>query len=464
VRLLIYLVLRLVAVALLCLAVAIAWSLFNAHRSVEASASASADRIERQLQALYWQKLLWRGGMSKETLLPQPEWETLATLNMISPGVCVTFAPPLGEARRLCSEVEALGPVAPAWFATLDGWLFGQHRSIVKALSLHDKDAGTVTTTAEPGAALRQSWNQVSIATWIAAAMAASISILTAFMIGHALQPVRTIIRDLRKLEQGDRSWRLPAFRTAEFNHIARAVNDLAETLTRTDAARAAMTAKLFHVQEEERRALARDLHDEFGQCLTATLALATLIEANAAGHQEMAQDARTITKLQRRMMNTLRSTLLHLRAQHIEEIGLEASLRQLISDYNLQSGSKAVFRLNVSGHLAALPKQVAVDIYRIAQECLTNAVRHGSPTEVRLSVEHDQSPAGTIALSVEDNGGGDAAMLNRSPGNGIFGIRERIAALGGSLSIGRAATGVRIAAVIPVPPPENLHAAGVCA
>jgi signal transduction histidine kinase len=177
-----------------------------------------------------------------------------------------------------------------------------------------------------------------------------------------------------------------------------------------------------------------------------------------------MAQDARTITKLQKRMMNTLRSTLLRLRAQHIEKIGLEASLRQLISDYNMQSGSRAVFCLNVSGHLAALPRHVAIDIYRIAQECLTNAVRHGSPTEVMLRVGHDESQAGTIVLSVEDNGGGDAAMLNRSPGNGIFGIRERIAALGGTLSIGRAATGVRIAAVIPVLAPGNLRAAGVCA
>jgi signal transduction histidine kinase len=172
-------------------------------------------------------------------------------------------------------------------------------------------------------------------------------------------------------------------------------------------------------------------------------------------------QDARTITKLQKQMTHTLRSTLARLRAQHIEEIGLEASLRQLISDYNIQSGSSAVFRLYAAGHLAAIPKQVAIHIYRIAQECLTNAVRHGSPTQIRLSVEHTENPAGTIALCVEDNGGGDAAVLNRSPGNGILGIRERIASLGGSLFIGRTAGGVRIAAAIPVRPSGDLSAAG---
>jgi signal transduction histidine kinase len=403
------------------------------------------------LQALYWQKLVWFGGMSRETLVPQPEWETPATLAIIAPGVCVTFAPPLVEAKRFCSQVEALGPLPPAWFATLDAWVFGHHRAIEKPLSFHDKDAGTVTTTVEPSAALRQSWSRVSLAVWVAVTMAAGVSILAAFMMGHALQPVRDIVGKLRKLEQGDRDWRLPAFRTAEFNHIARAVNELADTLTRMDATRMAMTAKLFQVQEEERRTLARDLHDEFGQCMTATLALAALIEANAAQQQEMAQDARTITQLQQRMITTLRSTLARLRAQHVEEIGLEASLRQLFADYNVQSGARPVFLLNASGRLAAIPKHVALNIYRIAQECLTNAVRHGSPTEVRLSVEHTESPTETIALSVEDDGGGDADMLNHSPGNGLLGIRERIAALGGSLLIGRTAAGVRIAAVIPV-------------
>ena len=450
-RLMNYLVLRLVAVAVICLLGAIVWSLFDAHRSVEANAAASADRVQRQLQALYWQKLLWRNGMSRETLVPQPDWETLATLNIISPGICVTFAPPQGQPQRLCSQVEALGPVAPAWFARIDGWIFGPHRPIVTPLSVHDFDAGTVTTTVEPSAALRLSWSQVSIAAWVAVAMAAAVSVLVAFMLRHALQPFRAIIGKLHKLEQGDRDWRLPTFQTAEFNHIAQAVNELAETLTRMDAARTTLTAKLFQVQEDERRALARDLHDEFGQCLTATLALASMIEFNAPEQHEMAQDARSITRLQQRMLHTLRSSLARLKAQHIEEIGLEASLRLLFADYNIQSGARAVFRLNASGRLAAIPKHVALNIYRIAQECLTNAMRHGSPTEVRLSVEHTEGPTETIALSVEDNGGGDAGILNHSPGNGVLGIRERIAALGGNLLIGRTPAGVRIAAVIPV-------------
>lgn len=460
-RLMHYLVSRLVAVTALCLVCAIALSLVDAHRSIEAGASASADRVQQELQALYWQKLLWRGGMSRETLVPVPDWATTGTLTAISPGVCVAFAPPGSEPQRLCSQVEALGPVAPGWFAAIDHWVFGSHPPIIRPLSFHDFKAGTVTTTVEPSAALRQSWRQVSTAVWVAVALASTVLILAVCTIGRALRPFGTILAGLRTLEQGDRHGRLPAFRTAEFNRIADALNELAGTLTRLETARESMKTRLFQVQEEERRALARDLHDEFGQCLSATLALATLIESNAVEREETARDARAITTLQQRMFGILRSTLCRLRAQHIEEIGLEASLRQLFSDYKAQSGSRAVFRLHAFGPVTSIPGSIALNIYRIAQECLTNAVRHGSPTEVRVRLEHTPGPTGMVSLSVEDDGGGEVTLLNESSGHGMLGIRERIAALGGNLFIGRGAGGIRISAVIPVLDCQGVAAAG---
>ena len=232
--------------------------------------------------ALLANKLLWQDGMSKETLLPMLDWETLATASIVSPGICVTFAPPGKESRRLCSQIEALGVPAPAQFASAYNFLFGPPLPVKRYLTLRDRDAGFVLPAAEPDAALRLAWRKVSIVAGVAAAMAAGIAVLATLMIGHALIPARTIIDGLRRLQQGDLSWRLPRFRTGEFNLIARAFNELSEDLKRTNAARAALTTRLFEVQEEERRALARDLHDEFGQCLSATAALAASIEAGA--------------------------------------------------------------------------------------------------------------------------------------------------------------------------------------
>lgn len=170
--------------------------------------------------------------------------------------------------------------------------------SVKRYLTLRDRDAGFVLSVAEPDAALRLAWRKVSIVAGVAATMAAGIAVLATLMIGHALIPARTIIDGLRRLQQGDLSWRLPRFRTGEFNLIARAFNELSEDLKRTNAARAALTTRLFQVQEEERRALARDLHDEFGQCLSATAALAASIEAGAPPERpDLAGSARHCTR-----------------------------------------------------------------------------------------------------------------------------------------------------------------------
>jgi two-component system sensor histidine kinase UhpB len=451
-RLLIHLIARLVGVVLVCLACAIGWVLVDTHRAIETETAASADRVARDLQNLYWRELVWRDGILHKALMPVPDWVSLATLRLIAPGFCVTFGPGLEEPRQLCSQTEGVGSPAPAWFAAAYMQLFGPYPSVARPLTARQMNAGVIVVAADPDAAVRQTWRQVSVVVSVAAAMALGIGILAALLIGHALLPARTIIRGLRRLEQGDHGHRLPRFRTAEFSHIARAVNDLAGRLAQTTAERAALTKRLFQVQEEERRALARDLHDEFGQCLTATGALAASIEAGAAAdRRDLADDARAIARITGRMMASLRGALVRLRSQDLDELGLQGSLAQLVAGWNARSAPGAAFHLDVAGNLASVPEEAAVNVYRIAQECLTNAARHGKPRDVRLRVERLAGGGEAVALTVEDDGGGRPARIDASSGHGILGIRERIAALGGSLSIEQAAHGVRVAAIIPL-------------
>lgn len=451
-RLLTLLVMRLMAVVLLCLTIAIGCLIFDAHRAIESDVSATGARVNQHLQGLYWQHLLWRDGMERGSLLPLPEWRSLATQSIVAPGVCVTFAPPGDDQQVLCSQVEALGAPAPKWFAAAYLGLLGPHEPVTRPLSIRDTTAGVITASVDPDAALRRAWREISTVVEVAVIMAGGIAILAAIMIGHALLPARAIIDALRRLEEGQLSLRLQKFRSTEFNHIAEAVNRLSATLRQTNIERLALTKKLFQVQEEERRALARDLHDEFGQSLAATSALATLIESGApADRPDIAKDAQAIARAQKQMMESLRSTLVRLRSQSIEEVGLEASLRQLINDFNTQSKAGTVFKLQISGGIAALHKRVAVDLYRIVQECLTNASKHGQPTEVRVRLEHSLEHAPHVALTIEDDGGGDVSKVQTSSGHGILGIRERLAGLGGALSIVNAPRGLRILAIVPV-------------
>jgi two-component system, NarL family, sensor histidine kinase UhpB len=461
-RLLIHLILRLVGVVIVCLACATGWVLVDAHRTIEADTVNSADRAASNLQKLYWRELVWREGVYREALLPAPDWESIAILKVIAPGICIGFRLGLQQPRNMCSQTEGVGTPAPAWFVRGYDILFGPHSTVTRPLTVRQRNAGTIEARADPAAAVRQAWRQVAVMVSVAAAMALSIGLLAALMIGHALMPARTIVRGLRRLELGDHRHRLPQFSTAEFSHIARAVNDLASRLAHTTAERLALTKRLFQVQEEERRALARDLHDEFGQCLTATAALAASIEAGAAPDRpDLVDDARAIARVTRQMMTTLRGALARLRSQDIDELGLQASLVQLVARWNAGTAPTA-FHLDMVGDLASVPAEAAVNVYRIAQECLTNAARHGKPRHVHLRIEHVGDVGEAVALSVEDDGGGDASRISGACGHGILGMRERIAALGGSLSIAAAARGVRVAAIIPLilPQRENSTAA----
>lgn len=452
--LLAHLIARIVAIVVLCLAVVAGWVMIDAHRSVVAETRASAERVGQHLEAVYWNRLLWRDGMRKESILPIEEWTSLATLNLVAPGLCVTFAAPGDDARRLCAKVDMIGSASPQWFEVLNQSLFGTYQPLRRGLGRRDAASSVLYVSVDRHAAARLAWNQVSIVISVASLLAIAVAGLASLTIGHALMPARTIIDGLRRLQGGEHGWRLPAFRTAEFNHIARAVNALARQLGHTTAQRAALTARLFRVQEEERRAIARDLHDEFGQCLTATSALAALIEGKAAArHPDIADDARAISRAQQRMMVALRGTLARLRTQDIEEIGLEASLRQLVAECNSQSATPGVIKLNVTGRLTDIPKQIAIGIYRTAQECLTNALRHGVPSEVSLNVERSAQPDDRVAVTVEDDGGGDIQQLRSRTGHGLLGMRERITALGGEVAFSRARNGVRVAASVPLSP-----------
>ncbi|MCJ2033843.1 histidine kinase [Methylobacterium sp. J-068] len=441
------LILRVTAVVLLCLGLATAWVVSEVHQGIREETAASADRVVREAQELAWRELTWRGSTGRFAKYAFPDWRSSHTLRFISPGNCValTWA---GEATlQQCSGLETAGRPAPAWFEGLYRAAFGEIEPIRRLVTLNRREAGIVVTTPDRGAAVRQVWRQVRVLMAAAAAMAGGIALLATLVIGVALRPARVITRGLGRMERGDHATRLPRFRAQEFDGIAQAVNALSERLRQTTAERTALTRRLFAVQEEERRALARDLHDEFGQCLTATGALAGAIEAETGDRPALRDDARAIGRITRDMMGTLKGALARLRPPDLDEFGLEHGLRRLVSIWPGRSVNPVAFNLSVAGDLSTLSGPISLSLYRIVQECLTNAVRHGRPTRVDVTIVRMPD---RVMLGVVDDGGGDAVLVETGRGQGVLGIRERIGALGGDLSIGPAPGGVRIEATIP--------------
>jgi len=239
-----------------------------------------------------------------------------------------------------------------------------------------------------------------------------------------------------------------------ELAMIGRAVTDLGERLAQATEQRAVLTQRLLDIRDDERRALARELHDEFGQNLTAILAFASTIETVSAQEENndgVAEDARMISQATLRIMACLRDTLDRLRHPPAEELGLEASLINLVESWRSRNAMLPMVQLDLQGDLANVRGDVATTAYRVAQECLTNALRHSAAREISLRIERRTGDDSALLICVEDDGGGDAARVAQSTGFGLTGLRERVAAVGGSLSIARAKRGLSVAATIPI-------------
>ncbi|MBR0774039.1 histidine kinase [Bradyrhizobium diazoefficiens] len=453
-RLVLQLVARLLLIVALCLGAAALWATFDAYRSVDRATAASAQRVAQALGALYWHEFLLRSSRTREHLLPVPDWRTLETMKLISPGVCVEFQPATAFEKPLCGQSEGLGKTPPRWFAAIVPTFLGNHAEVVRPVSPRAASAGTVVATPDKAAAISLAWEYVLNVIDVALLMAAAIALLASLAIAHALAPARAIVTALQRMARGQYRTELPRFRSMELAMIGGAVDALGGRLEEATEQRVTLTRRLIEIRDDERRALARELHDEFGQNLSAILAFATTIETASAkdkAENGIAQDARMISQATHHLMASLRDALKRLRNPLPEELGLEASLVNLVDSWRSQSAARPTIQLDLRGDLADISGAAATTAYRVAQECLTNALRHGAAREISLHVERRAGEDDALLIRVEDDGGGDAARVAQSAGFGLTGIRERVAAAGGSLAILPAKRGLSVAATIPL-------------
>jgi glucose-6-phosphate-specific signal transduction histidine kinase len=253
------------------------------------------------------------------------------------------------------------------------------------------------------------------------------------------LRPTREILAGLHRLEQGDLATRLPSLRLRELQRMGESFNRLAASLQQSIADRAELTRKLVNLQEDERRHLSRELHDEFGQCLAAINAIAANITLTAKRERSsLGREGDNLSRIAGHMMHALRNMLNRLRPPGIDELGLVESIEGLVSQYG---GRGTQVELEASGSFGDVPETVTVSVYRIVQECLTNVVKHSGATRVKVKLGWTealpQHPDGrAIEVSVEDDGNADELAFARSPGLGLLGMRERVTALGGQLTL----------------------------
>lgn len=201
---------------------------------------------------------------------------------------------------------------------------------------------------------------------------------------------------------------------------------------------------RLIQTQDEERRQIARELHDSIGQHLVGLgLLLRTQVEgSNQNGLEEAAQILKRCTAEIRTISYLLHPPLL-------EEAGLAAAVRWYIEGFSARSGITA--KIAVPKTLARLEKDVELALFRVLQESLTNVHRHSGSKIVTIRMSIDSHSAW---LEVEDNGNGHIGGPIR-PGLGIMGMRERVKNLGGEFSIRSNRTGMLVRVALPLEPTE---------
>jgi two-component system, NarL family, sensor histidine kinase UhpB len=206
-------------------------------------------------------------------------------------------------------------------------------------------------------------------------------------------------------------------------------------------------------MQEYERKALARDLHDELGQYLNAIKLDAVSIRDAAAGHSAMNTAARAMITNIDRLYGVVTGLIRQLRPVGFDDLGVGAALEHCVNEWRSRL-PLATIEMSITGDFEDLDETRGLVLYRLVQEALTNIARHSRATRVQIRIAAGPAPGlrQWIEILISDNGAG-ADMRTPRTGLGLVGMRERVSALGGSITLmSERGAGFTVKATLPAP------------
>ena len=444
------LVLSMVLLSTLCFALSSGYVVLATGQRAHAHASWMAEMVAKDLQSQ-----LQRASWVARPSIMRPDLE-MAAASVAAPGGCIAFRDGSGVRQRFCDGVERLGSAPPGIFVTLYRLVLNPDRASAHDVLSDGHKIGEIAVQFDAPTVIGQAWRDTSRIISILAITLLALCGLLCVAFHRILGPMSVIRAGLERLAVNDLSARLPSFELGELSAISTVFNQLAGSLEAAVSQRDTLLRQLLTLQEDERRDLARDLHDEFGQCLAAIGARAASIRQIAAPKcPELLEDCNSVTNIVQQMMLMLRGVLTRLRPPDLDECGLCASLRNLVAGWNASGTTR--FSIELDGEPDCLPSPTSTALYRVAQEAMTNAAKHARATMVSLRLTTRCGP--DILLSVEDDGiTGDGDIA--TGGLGILGIRERVSALGGVMSLrAREPRGLVLSVVLPMPKTAYLPA-----
>jgi signal transduction histidine kinase len=205
-------------------------------------------------------------------------------------------------------------------------------------------------------------------------------------------------------------------------------------------------------MQESERKALARDLHDELGQYLNAIKLDAVSIRESTAAPPNVYDAARAMIANIDRVYGVVTDLIRQLRPVGFDDLGVTAALEHCVDEWRSRL-PRTTIELSMSGDFETLDESRGLVLYRLVQEALTNVARHAQATrvEIRIAAGRAADAAQCVDVVIADNGAG-ADLAAPRPGLGLVGMRERVSALGGSIGLAsEPGAGFQVKASLPI-------------
>jgi len=342
----------------------------------------------------------------------------------------------------------------PAWFVRL---VHPEQTTVSVPISIKGK-SGSLLITSHPNDEMAEIWDGIITQLQIGTAIAIVLFLITSRVVSRALAPIQALSEAMADIEAGGYDTRVKPDGPPELVAICDKLNHLAATLGDAVDDKRRLAERVVSLQDVERKEIARELHDEFGPYLFAlrvhASALTRVPDAGGPNLEAARKHGSAILEQLNALQQSNRRVLEKLRPVGLTELGLREALGALLRLWR-ESHPEVVIETAISPSLGETGETADLTIYRTIQEALTNVFRHAGATCVNVSVEPTELPSGLARTArggalvrVRDNGSGLGP--DHKLGFGLTGMRERILALGGSLTIASGEGGVTVEAVVP--------------
>ena len=354
-------------------------------------------------------------------------------------------APPgsAGESRQV-----------PEWFLTL---IHPEQTTVAVPIVANGRSLGSLVITSHPTDEIAEIWDGIVTQIEVGSAIAAALFLITMTVVSRALQPIKSLADAMSCIEAGLYDTRVRPSGSPELAAICRKLNHLASVLKTAVEDKRRLAERVVSLQDVERKEIARDLHDEFGPYLFAlrahTSSLTRLADTSEPDLDALRKHIGAMSDQVNALQQFNRRVLERLRPVGLAELGLADALAALMRLWR-ETHPGVVIETSISPSLGPLGETAELTIYRIIQEALTNVFRHARATRVDIAVEPAAARrTGTvepeaIVVSVRDNGAG--LPSDHRQGFGMIGMRERVLALGGTMTVASTTHGVTVEALVP--------------